>query len=365
MKSSLKTLLAATAIVVAAQANAQVTFFEREGFGGRSVNVGGPVTDFQRFGFNDRASSVDIREGSWELCDDTGFRGRCVVLRKGRYPSLRAMGMDNLVTSTRRVGRNGGVGERGFAPPPLLDQITFFERQGFGGRSFTTRDEVRNLRRFGFNDLASSVEVVGERWEVCDDVRFRGRCIVLRPGRYPTLAAMGLNNRVSSTRPVASDGRVEESRYAPPPPDYRRRHEEQIFEAPVSSVHAVVRQQERRCWIERERVAVERDNTVPGAIAGAVIGGILGHQLGGGSGKDLATVGGALAGAAVGANLGRDSSGTEVQTQDVERCANPPRGARPEYWEVTYVFRGREHRVQMTTPPGDTISVNEQGEPRM
>jgi hypothetical protein len=31
---------------------------------------------------------------------------------------------------------------------------------------------------------------------------------------------------------------------------------------------------------------------------------------------------------------------------------------------VTYNFRGREHHVQMTSPPGNKVSVNEQGEPR-
>jgi hypothetical protein len=32
---------------------------------------------------------------------------------------------------------------------------------------------------------------------------------------------------------------------------------------------------------------------------------------------------------------------------------------------VTYNFRGYEHRVQTTTPPGPTILVNENGEPRV
>jgi hypothetical protein len=31
---------------------------------------------------------------------------------------------------------------------------------------------------------------------------------------------------------------------------------------------------------------------------------------------------------------------------------------------VTYRFRGQENRMQMTTPPGATVTVNERGEPR-
>ena len=39
--------------------------------------------------------------------------------------------------------------------------------------------------------------------------------------------------------------------------------------------------------------------------------------------------------------------------------------AAPEYWDVAYNFRGVEHRVQMTTAPGRTITVNGKGEPRV
>ena len=117
---------------------------------------------------------------------------------------------------------------------------------------------------------------------------------------------------------------------------------------------------------EREQVAQDQGNAnVPAAIAGAIIGGILGHQVGGGRGKDVATAGGAIAGAAVGANIGRDNNGQPVYTQDVQRCTNVPRQARADYWDVTYNFRGQEYRMQTTTPPGPTITVNGQGEPRV
>lgn len=88
----------------ATAATAQVTFFEHDGFRGRSFSTDRPVGDFSRFGFNDRASSVIVRSGRWELCDDARFGGRCVVLRPGRYPSLSAMGMNDRVSSVRRAG---------------------------------------------------------------------------------------------------------------------------------------------------------------------------------------------------------------------------------------------------------------------
>ncbi len=244
-------------------------------------------------------------------------------------------------------------------------EITFYEHEGFEGRSFNTEDQVGNFRRFGFNDRASSVVVERDWWQVCEDAQFGGRCAVLRPGRYPSLAAMGLNDRISSVRVMGGYARSEVNPYLPGPVapyDYRRRSYERTFEANVTSVRAVVGPPEQRCWVEREKVVKDRGSNVGGAIIGALLGGVLGHQVGGGSGQDIATAGGAVAGAALGANV--DGGGQRVTSRDVQHCTEEARYARPEYWDVTYAFRGREHRVQVTTPPGSTITVNEQGEPR-
>jgi uncharacterized protein YcfJ len=98
-------------------------------------------------------------------------------------------------------------------------------------------------------------------------------------------------------------------------------------------------------------------------VAGALLGGILGHQVGGGVGKDLATIGGAVAGAAVGANVGREG-GKPTTQREVKRCVDQPASTKPVFWDVRYQFRGRDHQVQMTYAPGDTITVNDKGDPR-
>lgn len=355
MNPLLRSALAVAGLAFAAQAAAQVTFYEREGFAGQSFTTDRQVGDFGRFGFNDRASSVDVAGSQWEVCDGPQFTGRCVLLRPGRYPSLATIGLNDRISSMRNAARDAA------APPPAAAQITFYERDDFRGRSFTTDRPVGNFERFGFNDRASSVDVAGHPWEVCDEVRFTGRCVVLRPGRYPSLAAIGLSDRISSAR-------VDENRYAPTgavgSSDYHRRNNERLYEATITSVRAVVGTPEQRCWIEREQLPQERSGAnVPGAIVGGVIGGIIGHQFGHGRGQDIATVGGAAAGAAVGSNVGR--TGGQAQFQDVQRCANVPTQSRPDFWDVIYTFRGQEHRVQLSAPPqGPTITVNERGEPR-
>lgn len=255
-------------------------------------------------------------------------------------------------------------------------QVTFYEQEGFQGRSFTSQQRVGNMERAGFSDRASSVVVVGQRWQACDSIRFEGRCTVLRPGQYPSLAAMGLNDRISSIRPLQANERVAEADYAPMPvvaQDYRRRREERLFDANVVSVRAVAGTAAQRCWMEREQVVqqqpqgqVQGDLNLPGAALGAVLGGILGHQIGGGSGKQIATVGGAVGGAALGAQYGRGTTSTAAApiTQDVRRCDGNAAQATPAYWDVTYEFRGQQHRVQMARDPGRTVTVNRNGEPR-
>jgi uncharacterized protein YcfJ len=348
----------------ATQAASQLTFFERDGFQGRSYSTTGQVSNLRRTGFNERASSAVVAGERWEVCEENRYRGQCMVLRPGRYPSLAAMGLNDDISSVRALPRSARVADNRYAPLPVVSQILFYEREGSAGRTFTTETPLDNLQRAGFNDRASSAVVVGERWEVCDDDRFRGRCVVLRPGRYASLGAMGLNDRITSVRAVERGARIDDGRYAPealPVYDSRRRGGERMHQAEVTSVRAVLATSGQRCWVEREQVQNRAPANVPAAIAGAVIGGILGHQVGNGTGQDIATVGGAVAGAALGANIGRNGQPT---TQDVQRCENVAGGAQPAYWDVSYNFRGRDHRVQMASAPGNTVMVNEQGEPR-
>ena len=88
MKTLMRTVLAVAGLVVAAQAAAQATFYENEGFAGRSLRATEQVPTFERHGFNDRASSVVVAGDRWEVCQDASFNGRCVVLRPGRYACL-------------------------------------------------------------------------------------------------------------------------------------------------------------------------------------------------------------------------------------------------------------------------------------
>jgi uncharacterized protein YcfJ len=242
-------------------------------------------------------------------------------------------------------------------------QITLYEGEGFRGRAYTTARAVTNFDKSGLNDRTSSVVIDKGRWEVCEHARYEGRCVVLKRGSYDSLQRLGLENKISSIRPANNrktyeqeiDAQLETPNYA-----WRRRANERVYEAPVTSVRAVMGAPTQRCWMERQQVS-GGSNNAGGALVGALIGGVLGHQVGGGSGKQLATAAGAVGGGVVGYNMA--GGGGSTGTRDVQRCENTVSGT-PAYWDVTYNYRGRDHQVQMTAPPGSTIAVNRNGEPR-
>ncbi len=95
---SIVTIAGVAALGLATQAAAQVTFYESNNFHGRSFTVDSVVPNFDPLGFNDRARSAIVSGGSWEACEDAGFRGHCVILRPGSYDSLSRMDMNKRIT---------------------------------------------------------------------------------------------------------------------------------------------------------------------------------------------------------------------------------------------------------------------------
>ena len=233
-----------------------------------------------------------------------------------------------------------------------------------------TLRQADNLAANGgrYDDVHSLAVLADQRAATAQDVaRVRSQQAAISAQRNAADArvqADAAQMRAAEAQRQAEEAQRLAAAAAPPAYDYRRRQGETLYEAPVTSVRAVVGPPQQRCWVERQVIDSGAGGiNVPGAIVGGVVGGILGHQIGSGRGQDLATGIGAVGGAAVGANVGR-GQGTPY-TQDVQRCENVASAGSLDYWDVTYTFRGYEHHVQMTSPPGRTILVNAQGEPRI
>jgi hypothetical protein len=208
MKSSVTRFAVAAAfgLVATAAVAGEITLFENPAFQGRRMMLRGPTPDLDRTDFNDRAESIIVRDGVWEVCTDARFGGQCVRLQPGEYPSLDGS-LNKRISSAREVAQA--------APPPVAGpgygtpgpggpaRAVLYEGEGFRGRSFELqRDVVRNLDRTDFNDRAASLRVLSGYWIFCSDANFEGDCRTFGPGEYPNLPG-DLSRRISSGRRIA------------------------------------------------------------------------------------------------------------------------------------------------------------------
>lgn len=197
----------------------ELTLYEHARFGGREVTLRGPTPDLVALGFNDRASSMVVRSGRWEVCVDAGFGGACTIVEPGEYPTLERL--NDQISSVREVGRGdngrdrdherdherdhdrdrdhdrGGRGQRA-----MLD---LFTSPGLRGNAAHIVRDMDDLSQIGLNDRAYSASVAGGTWQLCSDAGYRGVCQLFAPGDYPDLGRQ-LGGRLSSARLVDGGG---------------------------------------------------------------------------------------------------------------------------------------------------------------
>lgn len=176
-------------------ANAAVVLYDDGDYGGKSLAVNGPIASLGKVGMGDRVSSVDVRRGIWQICEDSNFDGTCIVLEPGRHHL--SGGMHDEASSIRPLyGANR-------QPLPDAGGLTLYENSDFSGRSLLLTSATEYLGRVGFGDMTSAVEVHSGLWDVCTDSGYKGRCITLGPGRHVLTGS--LHDRASSVRPRLPD----------------------------------------------------------------------------------------------------------------------------------------------------------------
>ena len=176
----------------------ELVLYEYQGFVGRSLTLRGAAPNFNEVGFNDRAESVVVVSGSWQVCTDAQFGGLCATITPGEYRQLDAR-FSGRLSSAREVGvaaQPVGVPSGYGAPSGMIE---FFEGQNFTGASVRLERDAANFGGTGFNDRASSAVVHGGTWDICNDADYRGTCRSLVPGRYADLG-YGMARNVSSAR---------------------------------------------------------------------------------------------------------------------------------------------------------------------
>ena len=227
-------------------ARAEIVLYENDDFNGRTYSSFNSVSNLGDSGFNDRVSSVRIRGGRWQLCADAYFRGSCVTLGPGEYRSLRAMGMNDKLSSARELGwtPDGGGGwnsnnrydynnSGSYNNNSSYDsnqwgnggnwgsgaRAVLYEDIGLKGRSFVvSAGGVSNLKRTGFNNAASSLRIESGYWLFCSEPNTRetvapsvratiSRCRPVSTTASPPAARYRITIRIAATRTGAETRR--------------------------------------------------------------------------------------------------------------------------------------------------------------
>jgi hypothetical protein len=205
---------ATLALAASAVFAGEITLFERPDFQGRRLTTRGTMPNLDRTDFNDRAESIAVRDGVWEVCSDAHFNGQCVRLQPGEYRNLRGS-LDRSISSVREVTQAAYAPPAPvYAPPAPVyagpggggggqPRAILYSGQGMSGRAFEIdRNVVRNLDGTGFNDRAASLSVLGGYWIFCSDANFEGDCRTFGPGDYPNLP-FDVDRKISSGRRIA------------------------------------------------------------------------------------------------------------------------------------------------------------------
>jgi hypothetical protein len=166
-----------------------LVLYSDEMFRGQSRTVNGPTPSLGSF--NDRARSVRVYSGTWEVCEDIDY-GKCRTVSRD-LSNLAGLGLSRRVSSVRSAF-NG----RGGYPPPQEVRMVLYDRDRYRGGSRTIDAATGSLG--GFGNRAQSLQVIGT-WQLCDGPNFTGRCVMVSQN-VPNLSSYGMNNRVSSARPM-------------------------------------------------------------------------------------------------------------------------------------------------------------------
>jgi hypothetical protein len=129
---------------LAGAAQAQLALYENDNFSVRVYRTTNTVQNLDDVGFNDRASSVVVRNGWWQVCSDANFRGQCVTLDPGEYPTLRSMGLNDKLSSVRDLDLGqGGWSGGGWSSA----RITLYENDDFKGQSVPASGNLADLAK--------------------------------------------------------------------------------------------------------------------------------------------------------------------------------------------------------------------------
>jgi len=112
--------------------------------------------------------------------------------------------------------------------------------------------------------------------------------------------------------------------------------------------------------VVNERAPVKDTNRIAGTALGALAGGLLGNQIGGGTGRTLATIGGAAAGGYAGNQVQKNMQEKDTVSRVETRCRTVYEShTKTIGYDVRYRLGKEERHVRMDHRPGSRIPVKD------
>ncbi|MDP9007845.1 MAG: glycine zipper 2TM domain-containing protein [Pseudomonadota bacterium] len=141
---------------------------------------------------------------------------------------------------------------------------------------------------------------------------------------------------------------------------YQTAHTAKVLSAqPLTRTVKIPRQECRDEEVTHTK-PVKDQNRLIGTGIGALVGGVLGHQIGGGSGKTLATVAGAGAGGYAGNKIQQNAQQKDTYTTTEQRCRTVyDKKEEPAGFDVVYDLNGSQHHLHTDTDPGSSLPVKD------
>jgi uncharacterized protein YcfJ len=110
----------------------------------------------------------------------------------------------------------------------------------------------------------------------------------------------------------------------------------------------------------QKQAPVKDENKIAGTVLGAVVGGVLGNQVGGGSGKKIATVAGVVGGGYAGNKIQGNMQKADTTTVMENQCTTVYDSSKKHLgYDVTYKLNDQQGVVRMTFNPGARIPVKD------
>ena len=110
----------------------------------------------------------------------------------------------------------------------------------------------------------------------------------------------------------------------------------------------------------RPRSPVKDEHQIAGTVIGALAGGLLGNQVGGGSGKKVATVAGAAAGGYAGKKVQENMQASDTYNTTETRCTTvTDTSEKVVGYDVEYRLGDQVGRLRMDYKPGPRIPVKD------